>query len=161
MAEGRHSVRIMKTLRALLIVGAVTATVGAATATAAPVRGAHFTSPSRNIDCRIDPAGPASVTCYVKRDRWRSTKPKPRSCRLAWFPTEVRLVQRTTRIGGCRGDIGPMCLRGNPCTVLRYGKRITVKSIRCTSTTTGVTCRRTTGRRQGFKIARERVTVYR
>ncbi len=149
----------MKKLRALLVAGSVIAGAGIA---APAAMGAHFTSPSGAIDCRLDAAGGGTATCYVQKARWHAYKPKPRSCPLAWFPTEISLTGRTTHVGGCRGDIGPMCLPGSPCTVLRYGRSITLKGIRCTSTTTGMTCRRTTGaKRQGFKVAREGVTLYR
>ncbi len=151
----------MKTtvLRPFLIAGVLASTVGVG---APAALGAHFTSPSRNIDCRVSGTGGGVATCNVAKHNWSSVKRKPASCRLAWFPTDVSLVRRATTVGGCRGDIGPMCLPGSPCTVLAYGRSITVKGIRCTSLTSGVVCRRTdTMRMQGFKVSRQRVTVYR
>lgn len=148
----------MKTLRALLIAGTVA--VGGATAPAA-FAGAHFTSPSGNIDCLVHAEAGGTASCWVERAAWRSTVRKPASCPLAWMPTEVSLTGRRVSVGVCRGDIGPMCQPGG-CRVLGYGKSIVTNGIRCTSTTSGITCRRATGaKRQGFKVSRQGRTLYR
>jgi hypothetical protein len=81
------------------------------------------------------------------------------------------LDSRTKRwgvgVGGCRGDIGPLCYAQDPCVALRYGASTTAASggrgIRCTSRESGVTCVRLgagAGLR-GFRIAREGYAVIR
>jgi hypothetical protein len=45
--------------------------------------------------------------------------------------------------------------------VLAYGTSVTVGTIRCSSATSGVTCRSTRGAHHGFLIARQNVALYR
>jgi hypothetical protein len=120
----------------------------------------HFQSPSGNINCIVTRT---FADCLVKHDRWPSHSPKPASCDVDWFPSEVSVARHVVRVGSCRGDIGPACLphAGPPCRVLKYGQSVAPGQIRCTSSRLGVTCRRRDGARVGFRIARERYTLYR
>jgi hypothetical protein len=130
----------------------------------------HFKSPSGNINCR---GGATGVTCLLLRNNWKKLRPRPASCDLDWSPTDMSLFldSRTRRwgvaVGGCRGDIGPLCYRQDPCVVLKYGASIAAsvngRGIRCTSRATGVACTRFgpgAGAR-GFRIARQGYAVLR
>jgi hypothetical protein len=130
----------------------------------------HFKSPSGNINCRGDATG---VTCLLLHNNWKKLRPRPASCDVDWSPTDMSLFldSRTRRwsvaVGGCRGDVGPLCYRQDPCVVLKYGASITAsvhrRGIRCTSRATGVTCTRFgpgAGAR-GFRIARQGYSVLR
>ena len=125
----------------------------------------HFKSPSGNINCIGAPGGsfgPAFVDCLVRRNTWPSKRVKPANCDLDWVPTEISLSKRTTYVGACRGDIGPLCIDpANPCRTLAYGHSADLGPIRCVSATTGVTCRYRTSPEVGFRIAREGYVLYR
>jgi hypothetical protein len=126
----------------------------------------HFQSPSGNINCLGGPASqgtPAFVQCVVRRNSWPRLRPRPLNCDLDWVPATLSLVRGRATVGSCRGDIGPLCVQntGDRCSTLAYGRSVTMGPIRCTSQTTGVTCRYTSGRRAGFLIARERYMLYR
>jgi hypothetical protein len=153
--------RILRLLGTSLAVVACASSVAPAPAPAAATQ-AHFTSPSGNINCYLFAADGGAADCMVRTAGWPSTAKKPASCTLDWAPNEVQLVRSHVSIGGCRGDVGPLCLAGNGrCSTLAYGHAVTIGTIRCSSATSGVTCRRTTGSRPGFRVARERVVVYR
>jgi hypothetical protein len=125
----------------------------------------HFQSPSGNINCIGAPAGsfgPAFVDCLVRKNTWAHKRPKPASCDLDWDPTTVGLSKRKVFVGSCRGDIGPLCAyTSDRCTTLEYGRSVDLGPIRCSSATTGVTCRYRTAPRVGFRIAREGYVLYR
>lgn len=124
----------------------------------------HFRSPSGNINCLIGTGGgtPPFADCLVKSASWPHRPAKPSRCDLDWMPYEIDLTRTSVNLGACRGDIGPLCGPGSShCTVLGYGHSLTTGPIRCTSAVTGITCRRTDGRRVGFRIAREGYVVYR
>jgi hypothetical protein len=121
----------------------------------------HFTTPSKNIDCLLYPSDFEFVaSCIVKTAEWTNAPDRPADCDLDWSPTDVYLasevrgkrVTNAVGVGGCRGDIGPIC--GPGCRTLGYGKSVKLASITCTSATTGVTCVTTKGRRTGFVISR-------
>jgi hypothetical protein len=133
----------------------------------AGAREIHFMSPSGNIHCR---GTGACIACLLIRNSWRSKPRRPSSCDLDWSPTDVSLyVDRGGRwrvaVGACRGDIGPLCYRQDPCVVLRFGRSLTAadgsRRIRCTSRANGVTCVRLGAGAgiRGFRIARERYAV--
>src|SRR3954449_5437629 len=124
----------------------------------------HFRSPSGNINCMLGNGDgfPNFADCLVKSHAWPSHPTKPASCDVDFDPFEVGLSGTRVSAGACRGDIGPLCGPGTDrCTVLGYGHSLTLGGIRCTSVLSGVTCRRTTGRHVGFRIAREGYTLYR
>jgi hypothetical protein len=132
----------------------------------------HFRSPSGNIQCRMDAV---AVSCLLTANRWRHLKPKPSSFDVDWVPTDMAMFldRRTGRwkvqVGGCRGDVGPLCYRADPCSLLRYGrslKSVTFgaqpRGLRCTSATNGITCTkigRNPGAR-GFRVAREGYALF-
>ena len=130
----------------------------------------HFRSPSGNINCY---GGATGVTCLLLHNSWKKLRPRPASCDLDWSPTDMSLFldSRTKRwgvgVGGCRGDIGPLCYAQDPCAVLRYGASTTAASggrgVRCTSRASGVTCVRLGAGEglRGFRIAREGYAVVR
>ncbi len=62
------------------------------------------------------------------------------------------------------GDVGPLCGpsgSGLTCTTLAYGRSVDLGPIRCSSATTGVTCRYRSAPRAGFRVAREGYAVFR
>ncbi len=147
------------------MIAAVVALLVAAHAAAAPPKLVHFRSPSGNINCigQAATAGsPAFVQCLVKTATWPAKRPKPAGCDLDWDPQSLALANRRVSVGSCRGDIGPLCIDpADPCFTLRYGRSVDIGPVRCTSATTGVTCRYRSGRSVGFLIARERYVLYR
>jgi hypothetical protein len=147
-----------------VIAAVVALALAAHSATALP-KLVHFRSPSGNINCIGQAAtsgSPAFVECLVKSATWPAKRPKPASCDLDWDPQSLALANRRASVGSCRGDIGPLCIDpADPCFTLRYGRSVDIGPIRCTSATTGVTCRYRTAPRAGFLIARERYVLYR
>lgn len=142
----------------MLRVSTLVAGAAVAFALTAPAHGAfHVTTPSGNIDCRSDSAN--EVWCTVEKGRWGKARPAS-GCPNDWFPRDVRIERGRVVQGSCRGDIGPLCLppsahESNPCRVLAYGRSARLKTLRCTSTRLGVTCRLRNGAGVGFRIARE------
>ncbi len=130
-----------------------------------PAKLVHFKSPSGNINCigaAADRYQPAFVDCVLRKNTWANLRPKPASCDLDWMPAELGISKRKLLVGGCRGGIGPLCIDpANPCRTLAYGRSVDLGPIRCASATAGVTCRYRTGRRVGFRIARESYVRYR
>jgi hypothetical protein len=125
----------------------------------------HIQSPSGNINCIGGPAfqgTPPFVSCLVRKQSWPRLRAKPSNCDLDWDPTTLELSRRRLSVGSCRGDIGPLCGIGTErCSTLAYGRSVTFGPIRCTSLTSGVTCRYTASPRVGFKIAREGYALFR
>jgi hypothetical protein len=126
---------------------------------------AHFTTPSGNIDCIGFTTPAPGVQCLVQKAAWPRVPPRPAGCDLDWSATEISIANRHVRLGSCRGDIGPLCAPASAgadaCRVLRYGRSTTIASIRCTSRTSGVTCRGAGGRGAGFTVAREGYRILR
>ena len=125
----------------------------------------HFQSPSGNINCIGGPAfqgTPAFAECLVRTATWANYPRRPRACDLDFDPRTISVSNRKVTLGSCRGDIGPLCVHtSDKCSTLAYGRSVNIGAIRCTSATSGVTCRYRTGRREGFRIAREGYTLYR
>jgi hypothetical protein len=130
----------------------------AATANATMV---HFKTPSGNINCFVFSTQGGLVDCILLHGSWPHPPPRPKACDLDWMPYEVQLTGQHVTVGGCRGDIGPRCgASGGACSVLAYGRSVSVGTIRCSSAATGLTCRRTAGsKRAGFRLARQNVVV--
>jgi hypothetical protein len=123
----------------------------------------YFKTPSGNIVCWYHLAWPTGnggtqprILCGVHS----GLKPKPpytRECRTA------RLDHNADRITlgptgraepiPCSGDAGPF-IGESGARVLGYGKTWSGGGIRCTSTSTGLTCRNKSGR--GFFLSREK-----
>ena len=139
----------------------LTAVVGLAIASSL----VHFQTPSGNINCIGGGAfqgSPAFVECLVRKATWLNKPRRPASCDLDWDPQTISLSGRKVSLGSCRGDIGPLCVNtSDKCSTLGYGRSVDIGPIRCTSATTGVTCRYRTAPRAGFWIAREHYALYR
>lgn len=149
---------------ARILVPVLVAASVAAVPAVAPAAIVQFTSPSRNIDCLgTTDAGSVGVSCVVQRASWPKYPPRPASCDLDWSKTEISLFAGRVRLGACRGDVGPLCVRGSGsrCRVLPYGKTVAIRSIRCTSRTTGMTCRAADGKGVGFQVSREGYRIFR
>ena len=161
MTPAWHSPPMRLTVRTTLLAALVLA--GLVAAAPAQARFVHFTSPSGNIDCLGDTAKPIFVSCVVQVATWPNKPPRPRSCDLDWVPTEVALSNRKVSVGACRGDVGSLCIRGEQprCSVLPYGRSTDIGPIKCTSATTGVTCRYKVAPRVGFKVSKQGYVRYR
>ena len=126
----------------------------------------HFQSPSGNINCIGGPAfqgTPAFVECLARKQTWPRLAKRPASCDLDFDPADdLALEPPASRVGSCRGDIGPLCVyTSDRCSTLGYGRSVTWARSAARSPTTGVTCRYTTAPRVGFLIAREHYVLYR
>jgi len=153
--------------RPLLLAAATIAAVGALAAPA-QAKIVHFTSPSGNIDCLGITDGTVFVQCVVQKAEWPRRPRRPASCDLDFSPTEIQLANRKVTVGACRGDIGPLCLPsgGDRCSVLGYGRSVSIGGISCSSATTGVTCRYKRpsapgNKRPGFRVSRQGYTILR
>lgn len=122
----------------------------------------NFTTPSKNIDCLLYEFDNEVVAdCLVEQATWKTAPKQPADCQLDWIPSEAYVsskmvgtkVTNTVGVGGCRGDIGPLCV-ADGCTVLAYGKTAKRGRITCTSAVTGVTCVTTSGPKKGFTVSR-------
>jgi hypothetical protein len=166
----RLAARIGNPTRALVALAVAALTVGVATAAPAtarpaPVRAAHaatsrvsgksahnktvqFRSPSHNIYCHVAVwKGGNEARCDVLQHSYR-VPPKPKWCHFDW-PGSVTLSHKARF--ACVSDpaTGSLHVR-----TLAYGSHVRAGHIRCTSRTTGVTCRNLrTG--HGFKVSRE------
>jgi hypothetical protein len=113
------------------------------------------------------------VSCLLAENAWRRLRPRPADCETDWFPTDVSMfVNRKTgrwavAVGGCRGDVGALCL--DDCFVLRYGRSVRAVTpdgrlgMRCSSARNGLTCTGLGPRRgvRGFRLAREGYAILR
>lgn len=142
---------------ALLVLPALLAVPATASA-----RAVHFTTPSRNIDCRGEGS---SISCLVEVASWPRVPPRPADCDVDWIGSQITLSSGRVSVGSCRGDIGPLCLASGPdsCTVLRYGRSVLLRrnGIRCTSRRTGLTCRARNGTGAGFTVSRQGYRIFR
>lgn len=149
---------------AIAVVG--NALVGVTPQAQAEIEFIQFTSVSKNIDCLVgsESDGAVFANCLVQNATWKNEKPRPADCELDWDPNELTLTAPSSTsqrarvsIGGCRGDIGALC--GPECKVLQYGKSISRGRITCTSSTTGITCATTKGKKLGFLISKSTYKV--
>jgi hypothetical protein len=148
-------------MRTTLTLVLLAAGVLAAGSWAARPRYGSFKTPSRNIVCgySIDLFGKASMECGIKS----GLKPPPRRIHcLAGDPNDKRVGLRDTGRAVpvlCAGDPGPLLPQIEArARVLRYGTKIRFGGIRCTSETTGLTCRNRN--EHGFFISRERWRMF-
>jgi uncharacterized protein DUF6636 len=103
-----------------------------------------FASPSGNISCLMDAT---SVRCDIARSDWRIVK-RPKGCQ-GDFGQGLEVGRRSKRGEVvCAGDSALGARR-----ILVYGRSITAGSLRCTSRSTGMTCRNGLG--HGFILSRE------
>ena len=134
----------------------------------------HFRSPSGNIHCRMDAD---AVGCLLRKNAWPRLPRRPDGCDVDWFPTDIGMgFDRRARrweadVGGCRGDVGPLCSTGSlRCFVLKYGHGVTSATlwrgrrvgVRCTSAKDGIACRRIGryGGVHGFRVAYEGYAIF-
>jgi hypothetical protein len=143
-------------LRAVLL-GVALALLGGSSALAArpAAKYGSFKTPSRNIVCGygIAPDGTASMECGIKS----GLEPPPHMIHCqAGDPNDKRVGLTDTgraRPVLCAGDPGPLLpVIEARAIVLRYGKRIRIGRITCSSAITGLTCRNRIG--HGFFLSR-------
>jgi hypothetical protein len=128
----------------------------------------RFTSPSGNIDCVMGSGSTNEiyVDCTAQNAKWPNEKPQPKDCDLDWDPHEITLavvskgasLKPSLYVGGCRGDIGPLCYDEDPdrgsCAVLQFSEKRSLKSVTCESKTSGIQCVTNRGKRLGFLLGR-------
>ena len=112
-----------------------------------------FVTPSRNIGCIGDRT---EVRCDLKATS--ATPPtRPRTCDQEWG--DAFAVGPTGRGHGvCHGDTALPAPGQRGVKVIAYGTSIRFARITCTSRTSGLTCRNTSG--HGFTLSRERIRVF-
>lgn len=132
---------------------------------AASAQGAdqHFTSPAGSVDCMLYlENGEAIADCLVQEATWKNPPAQDPNCDLDWFPNEVVLTSginnnnvavSTIAAGWCRGDIGPLCGPGE-CNVLKYGAKVILGNIVCTSAKSGITCATAKGLKRSFTVSK-------
>ncbi len=129
----------------------------AALAAAAPAAAttSYFETPSKNIVCAYySGAGtPATLECGVVSGL-HPPAPKPATACKDSDPASNRLSLGAAGkpYGFCSGDAGVLALAGRA-NVLAYGKSWQKGPFRCTSATTGLTCKNTAG--HGFFLSRQ------
>jgi hypothetical protein len=130
----------------------VLALLGAAPAVAST---GYFETPSKNIVCGYFTASgtPTTLECGVASGL-RPPAPKPPTACKVVDPASnrVRLGATGRPYGFCSGDAGVLALAGRA-NVLPYGKTWQQGPYRCTSETTGLTCKNTAG--HGFFLSRQ------
>ena len=112
--------------------------------------GPRFTTPSRNISCRLtdtSPTGDGEARCDVAQTTW-SLPPKPADCAGAWGGGAAVSGAEPARLT-CASDIA-----ADPgLRVLEYRQAVSYGGVVCDSQETGVRCvNRATG--HGFRVAR-------
>jgi hypothetical protein len=138
------------------LLGVALALLGGSSALAAAPKYGSFKAPSRNIVCgwSIDQHGRASMECGIKTGL---KPPPPRVHCEAGDPNDKRVGLSTTgraRPVLCAGDPGPLLpVIEAKAIVLRYGTKIKIEGITCSSATTGLTCRNRSG--HGFFLSRQ------
>ncbi len=117
-----------------------------------------FKTPSSNIVCDYfihigSRASESNVGCVIKS----GLRPAPprRPCQDGGYAGDRVYLGVTggVEVPSCAGDPGPY-VNVDRAKVLGYGKKWSGGGIRCTSTTTGMTCRNKSG--HGFFLSRER-----
>jgi hypothetical protein len=137
----------MRTLAAALLAALAVAAPAAATTSL-------FETPSKNIVCGYYSGyGPATLECGVASGL-HPPAPKPASsCHdIDAITNRVRLGVSGKTYGFCSGDAGVLAMAGRA-NVLAYGKTWQKGAFRCTSETTGLTCKNTAG--HGFFLSRQ------
>src|SRR5579871_1264725 len=129
----------------------------AALAVAAPAAAttSYIETPSKNIVCGYftAPGTPATLECGVASGLHPPAPKAPSGCPKEVDPAfnRLRLGATGRPYGFCSGDAGVLALAGRT-NVLAYGKTWQKGPFRCTSETTGLTCKNTAG--HGFFLSR-------
>ena len=112
--------------------------------------GPRFTTPSRNISCRLtdtSPTGDGEARCDVAQTTW-SLPPKPADCAGAWGGGAAVSGAERARLTCASDTAADPGLR-----VLEYRQAVSYGGVVCDSQETGVRCvNRATG--HGFRVAR-------
>lgn len=109
-----------------------------------------FSSPSKNIGCRITED---DARCDVSNYEWSELPAKPVDCEFDWGGALI-VGQKGPGEVGCVSDT-----ELGATDVLAYGTATTAHGFTCTSESSGMTCRNdATG--HGFEIARARYDIF-
>ena len=137
-----------------LFAGVLLAALAAAAPAAATT--SYFETPSKNIVCAYYSATgtPATLECGVASGLHPPAPKPPSPCPKVIDPAfnRIRIGARGRPYGFCSGDAGVLALAGRA-NVLAYGKTWSKGPFRCTSATTGLTCKNTAG--HGFFLSRQ------
>lgn len=129
----------------------------AALATAAPAAATtrYFETPSKNIVCGyvVARGTPSTLECGVVSGlNPPAPKPSPACKGVDPASDRIRLGATGKPYGFCSGDVGVLAETGLA-PVLQYGLSLTTGPFRCSSATTGLTCKN--GQGHGFFLSRE------
>ena len=117
----------------------------------------YFTSPSRNIHCRMtfgtaDQAGDA--TCFIGEKQWTGA-PAPAGCGANWAENYVAVSAAGVQSGLCLSDVPVPPVSAE----LPYGQSLSTGAVTCASAETGVTCLHLASGR-GFTLSRQGLTPF-
>jgi hypothetical protein len=136
-------------------VGAIAAgvlLVASSVASAEPLRTSKFRMPSGNIGCAYAPPFEGRAAA-LRCDILSGLVPEPtRACPVDWTGLGINGRRRGHAV--CAGDT----VYEGSAPKLRYGRQWRKGPFRCTSRTTGLTCRNTA--EHGFHLARENWRVF-
>jgi len=140
-------VRLMRRTLAAALPAAALATPAIA---AAP--NPFFESPSRNIGCVIIDA---TARCDIGVRSWSPPK-RPSTCpQIVDFGQGIELARHGPARFVCAGDTA----MEPHAPILAYGREVTRQGLRCSSATTGITCRSTLSG-HGFFISRQSYRLF-
>jgi hypothetical protein len=133
-------------------VGIVVSRGAKASASALSLR--YFKTPSANIVCQYgsgDPQFPPSMECAIKSGL--KPPPKRKKCDAGDYTDSMVFMELTGHANylRCAGDPGPLVGEAKA-KVLAYGKTWRRGDMRCTSRTSGLTCRNRSG--HGWNLSR-------
>lgn len=117
-----------------------------------------FKTPSGNLICQVDleRGVKKSVTCTMEARDGPSTLPSPTACNGLDWGGQVFLPEKGAAVVKCGG---PFHFQTSlPITTARYGETRDYKGIRCTSATSGLSCRNASG--HGFLLSRRRQSTF-
>lgn len=135
-----------------LLAAALVALVVAAPAAATT---SFFETPSKNIVCAFysGSGSPPTLECGVVSGLHPPAPKPPSGCHgIDPASSRIRLGATGKVYGFCSGDAGVLAEAGRA-GVLAYGKTWQKGAFRCTSATTGLTCKNTAG--HGFFLSRQ------
>ena len=112
--------------------------------------GAHFRSPSGNIQCSVLTENPGELYCYIQEHTFADAPDPGCGEGSSYVEQYVRLRSSGADQQVCTGGL----LHAQRSNVLPYGSALRFGSFACASEESGVTCLSTEGR-HGFALSRE------
>lgn len=117
----------------------------------------YFTSPSRNIHCRMAfgvSGQDGDATCSIGEKQWVGA-PAPAGCGANWADNYVAVSAAGVQSGLCLSDVPVPPVSAE----LPYGRSLSTGAVTCASAETGVTCLHLASGR-GFTLSRSGLTPF-